>query len=148
MVYGARHYPLVHRFDVLLLGLFVVPGVVVLTTRTWRWRSHKVHVTSKRIVVEGGVVQHFRSAIDLRDVLATRVEQRWGERLLRRGSVVIDTPAGAVRVGELRHPGALCRLIDAQRAAPQHEQWPFDSPSADDAPPAANERSRSRWGQR
>ena len=147
MEYGARHYSSVHRFDSLLLGLVVIPGVVVLVTRTWRWRSHKVHVTSKRIVVEGGVVQHFRSAIDLRDVLATRVEQRWGERLLRRGSVVIDTPAGVVRVGRLRHPGALCRLIDAQRAAHQREQWPFDSVLADDTP-AATKGSLRRWGRR
>ena len=129
--YGARHYSLVHRVDALLVGLVVVPSIVVLASRTWRWRSHKIHVTSKRIVVEGGVVHHFRSAIALRDVLATRVEQSWGERLVRRGSIVIDTPTGAVLVSRLRHPGALCRLIDAQRAVSQREQWPLEGLSGE-----------------
>jgi len=31
------------------------PFGLVALTRTWRWRSHKVHVTNERIVVEGGV---------------------------------------------------------------------------------------------
>jgi len=96
----------------------------VALTRTWRWRSHKVHVTNERIVVEGGVLHHQRSTVDLRDVIALRVDQRVTERLARRGVVVLETNAGSVMIGKLRHPGALVRLIDAERANGQFDPAP------------------------
>jgi hypothetical protein len=96
-------------------------------TRAWRWRSHKVHVTNERIVQEGGVLRHYRSSIELPDVIATRVDQRVSERLTRRGLLVLETAAGPIVVGKVRHPGALCRLIDAERSGHAIRPLPLDT---------------------
>jgi len=72
-------------------------------TRLWRWRSHKIRVTSERVIVEGGVLRHYRSLVELRDVIAIRVEQRFVERVARRGSVILET-SPAARRRRVHHP--------------------------------------------
>jgi len=104
VVVGAKHVHLIHEHEMVLGLIFAGPFGLVALTRTWRWRSHKVHVTNERIVVEGGVLHHQRSTVDLRDVIALRVDQRVTERLARRGVVVLETNAGSVMIGKLRHP--------------------------------------------
>jgi hypothetical protein len=127
IVEGASRYSYVHRFEEVLMVVFVVPLALVTLTRTWKWRSHKIHVTSERIIVEGGVLRHQRSAVEMRDVFATRVDQRVSERLTRRGYVYLETTGAAVPVGLVRHPAALCRLIDAERNAVHSSGDPLDT---------------------
>lgn len=117
---GATRYPFVHATEWWLLLVAAGPFAVVTMTRTWRWRSFKVHVTNERVVLEGGVSRRTRSSIELRDVYASRVDQRVLERIARRGLVVLETGGGPVVLGLLREPGALCRLIDAERSS-QHD---------------------------
>jgi membrane protein YdbS with pleckstrin-like domain len=134
VVEGARHISFLHRHE-LLVGLIVIgPFVLVLLTRVWRWRSHKVHVTNQRIVLEGGVLGHHQSAIELRDVIATRVDQRVTERLTRRGSLLLETAAGPVALDQVRHPSALCRLIDLERAVHPELSLPLDTIFSFDQP--------------
>jgi uncharacterized membrane protein YdbT with pleckstrin-like domain len=127
VIFGAQHVHLIHEHEMLLGLIFAGPFALVALTRTWRWRSHKVHITNERVVVEGGVLRHQRSTIDLRDVVALRVDQRVSERLTRRGIVVLETNGGSIIIGKLRHPGALVRLIDAERANTQVDSVPFDT---------------------
>ena len=134
VVEGTRYISLVHHHE-LVIGIIVIgPFVLVLLTRIWRWRSHKVHVTNERIVVEGGVFGHYRSAIELRDVIATRVDQRVTERLTRRGSLLLETAAGPVVLDKVRHPSALCRLIDVERAGHREQSLPLDTVFTFDEP--------------
>jgi membrane protein YdbS with pleckstrin-like domain len=133
-IFGAKHVHLIHEHEMLLGLILAGPFALVALTRTWRWRSHKVHVTNERIVVEGGVLHHQRSAVDLRDVVALRVDQRVSERLTRRGVVVLETNGGSMMIGKLRHPGALVRLIDAERANADIDPVPFDTVFGYDEP--------------
>jgi uncharacterized membrane protein YdbT with pleckstrin-like domain len=125
--YGAGHVKLLHQHESLLLLILAGPCLLVFLTRTWRWRSYKVRVTNERIIVEGGVARHFRSSIELRDVITSRVDQRVVERLTRRGSVWLETPAGTMDIGRVRHPAALCRLIDLQRSDYRNDVVPLDT---------------------
>jgi len=127
VIFGGRHVHLIHEHETVLELIFAGPFALVALTRTWRWRSHKVHVTNERIVVEGGVLHHQSSSVDLRDVVALRVDQRVSERLTRRGLVVLETNGGSIMIGRLRHPGALVRLIDAERSHNQIDPVPFDT---------------------
>jgi membrane protein YdbS with pleckstrin-like domain len=127
IVEGASRYSYVHRFEDVLMVLFVLPLALVTLTRTWKWRSHKIHVTSERIIVEGGVLRHQRSSVELRDVFATRIDQRVTERLTRRGYVYLETTGAAVPIGLVRHPAALCRLIDAERNTVHSSSDPLDT---------------------
>jgi len=127
VIFGAQHVLFIHQHEMLFSLILAGPFAVVALTRTWRWRSHKVHVTNERIVVEGGVLHHQRSTVDLRDVVALRVDQRVSERLTKRGVVVLETNGGSIVIGKLRHPGALVRLIDAERANNHVEPVPFDT---------------------
>jgi membrane protein YdbS with pleckstrin-like domain len=136
--YGAGHVQFLRSIHLILLLVFVVPCLFVVATRTWRWRSHKVHVTNQRIIVEGGVLHHQRSEVDLRDVLATRISQRFRERLTRRGTIALETRAGTMGLGVVHHPSALCRLIDLEREACRESDlaydtvFDFDTPRAND----------------
>ncbi len=133
IVEAAGRYHVLHRFEPWLVVLTVAPLLLVTVTRAWRWRSHKIRVSSERVILEGGTLQRTRTSIELRDVFATRIEQRIIDRFARRGVVVLDTVAGSMRVGEVRHPGALCRLIDAERYA-QTLDVPFGTVFSYDGP--------------
>lgn len=136
VIYGARHVEFIHQHEWLIGLILAGPFGLVALTRTWRWRSHKLHVTNERIIIEGGVLHRHRSTVDLRDVVALRVDQRVSERLTKRGIVVLETNGGALMIGKLRHPGALVRLIDAERANNQIEPVPFDTVFGyEDTPP-------------
>ena len=132
--YGVKHVHFLHSIHLILLAVVVGPCLVVVGTRTWRWRSHKVHVTNQRIIVEGGVLHHQRSELDLRDVVATHVDKRLRERLLRRGVVVLESGAGTISLGLVHHPSALCRLIDQERLASRDGDVPFDTVFDFDSP--------------
>lgn len=126
IVQAGERFGFIHRIEDWLDVLFVVPLAAVTLTRIWRWRSHKIHVTSDRVIVEGGVLRHQRSSVELRDVLSTRVDQHVYERFMRRGFVYLDTVVGAIPVGLVRHPDALCRVIDAERRG-EYRDVPFDT---------------------
>jgi uncharacterized membrane protein YdbT with pleckstrin-like domain len=134
IVLGAEHIRFVHRVAGWLVVIIIGPFLLVTLTRVWRWRSHKVHVTNQRVLLEGGVLSHQRTMIELRDVVATRVDQRLVERLSRRGVVTLETSGGSIPLGKVRHPGALCRLIDAERLDRQHHPLPFDTVFTFDEP--------------
>ena len=125
--YGSGRVQFIHQHEWLLLLILAGPCLVVVLTRTWRWRSYKVRVTNERIIVEGGVARHFRSSVELRNVMSSCVEQRVTERLLQRGSVLLETAAGTRDIGRVRHPAALCRMIDLQRANFRIDGVPFDT---------------------
>jgi membrane protein YdbS with pleckstrin-like domain len=127
IVEAAARFVYVHRFEELLSVVFVLPLLAVTLTRIWRWRSHKIHVTNERVIVEGGVMRHQRTTVELRDVLSTRVDQRVSERLTRRGFVFLETPGSTMPVGLVRYPSALCRLIDAERIASDDAGFPLDT---------------------
>jgi hypothetical protein len=93
-----------------------------------------VHVTSQRIIAEGGVLRHQRSEVDLRDVFATHLDQRVSERLTRRGVVSLDTRAGNMSLGVVHHPKALLRIIDLERAQLQDDDIAFDTVFDFDSP--------------
>lgn len=134
VIFGAKHVHLIHEHEMVLGLIFAGPFALVALTRTWRWRSHKVHITNERIVIEGGVLRHQRSTVDLRDVVALRVDQRISERLTRRGVVVLETNGGSIMIGKLRHPEALVRLMDAERANSYGDPVPFDTVFGYDEP--------------
>jgi len=136
IVEGAGHFHLVHQIAWWLIGLVVGPVALVAATRIWRWRSHKVHVTNFRVIMEGGVLRHQRTMIELRDVIATRVDQRFLERITRRGYVSLETSGGPMTLGKVRHPAALCRLIDAERTERRHHPVPLDTVFTYDEPAA------------
>ena len=125
--YGSWHFGFIHSIRPWLFLLITGPAVLVVATRIWRWRSHKVRVTNQRIIIEGGVMHHYRSEVDLRDVLAIRVDQRLHERLTRRGVVWLETRMGTVGLGFLHHPSALCRIIDQERSTFSEERLDFDT---------------------
>lgn len=127
VAFGAHHLLFMRQHEWWIGLILAGPFCLVALTRTWRWRSHKVHVTNERIVVEGGVLHHQRAAVELRDIVALRVDQRVAERLSRRGVVALETNGGSIVIGKFRHPEALVRLIDAERANNQIEPVPFDT---------------------
>lgn len=115
VVEGSLRYRFLHEFRWWFALVLAGPLVLLALTRLWRWRSHKVHVTSQRVVIEGGVLRHWMTSIEYRDILSLHQQQGIAQRLLRRGNVVIEANSGPVHVGRVRHPSALCRVIDAQR---------------------------------
>jgi Bacterial PH domain len=100
----------------LTIALLVVgPCAVVLGMRTWGWRSHKIVVTTERVMTTGGVSNRRQQSVDLLDVVGIIVDQRWHERVMRRGRVVLETVVGRVPLERVRRPDSLWRVIDHQR---------------------------------
>jgi membrane protein YdbS with pleckstrin-like domain len=151
VVLAVMHVHFFHTYRVALSVILVGPGLAVFLTRTLRWRSHKIHLTNQRIVVEGGVLQHTSSEVELRDIVTTHVSQRLRDRVTRRGDVVVETAAGTLHVGVVRHPAALGRLIDNERknGAPSdvayNTVFDFDSPQDHDYDVSPRRHRGRRW---
>ncbi len=134
--YGATQWSLLHRYEAMALVVVGVVPAVVVATRTWRWRSYKITVTTQRVIIAGGVLARHSTQINLGDVIATHADQTVAERLRRRGVVSLDTPQGPLSLPAVRHPAALRRLIDRTRrdraAAPERswDEW-FVDPNSD-----------------
>jgi hypothetical protein len=135
-VYGVEHVGLLRTYRWEYTAILVVPAALLAGARIWRWRSHKLRVTSERIIAEGGALRHWREEIELVDVVACSVDQRLLERLTRRGLVVLETSTGPSVLGLVRHPAALCRVIDQQRRLAHEEGMAFDTVFDFDPPPA------------
>ena len=122
-----------HRYEALAIAIVGALPVLVVSTRSWRWRSQKIILTSQRVVVEGGVLGRHSTQVYLADVFATHADQTFTERLRRRGAVLLETRSGTVMLGPVRHPMALRRLVDRTRrdnAASTSRSWEewFDDP--------------------
>lgn len=133
VVWLGMHWHFLHRYEpVALLGVGAFPALV-LATRSWRWRSHKIILTTQRIVTEGGVLGRYSGQVNLGDVITTRADQTFVERLRRRGMVMLETSSGTATLGPVRHPMALRRLVDRSRRdmvkplAKSWDEW-FDDP--------------------
>lgn len=144
VVVGAHRLSIIHQHQTVLAFALVGPFVVVALTRAGRWRSHKVHVTNRRVIQEGGVLRHHSTSIEIRDVVATRVDQRVAERLSRRGLVVLETVAGPFVLATVRHPAALCRVIDAERVDESSDPVPLDTVFSFEEPEPFNFEGRPR----
>ncbi len=135
LIWLATIWSPLHRYEgTALLVAGALPALVV-STRTWRWRSYKITLTTQRIVIEGGVLARHSTQVNLGDVFATHADQTFAERLRRRGIVAVETSAGTLALPAVRHPAALRRLIDRTRrdlassGAPSWREWYDDSGS-------------------
>ena len=149
------HLHVLASHEFLLLLIFAGPCAVVVGTRSWQWRSHKVHVTNQRVIAEGGVTNRFSNAVELRDISGSSIEQSLIERLFRRGEVVLETPSGPFYSGLVNHPAALRRIIEAERATPSYGELAldtvfeadFEAPRAFEYRPRKNTTSDGDWSQ-
>ncbi len=141
----AHYWSWMHRESRWALLVLVVPALLLVATRTWRWRSHKIHVTSERIVTEGGVARRYRQSVELSDVHVVRVEQGVRDRVIRRGAIYLETAAGTISLGRVRHPSALVRLIEGERAATTTNRPPFDTVFEYEDPAARGYDVDPRW---
>ncbi len=103
------------RHHAVLLSLVVIIPAAVLGGRLLRWQSHKIVVTSQRIIERGGVLRRRLVSFELIDIHATHLDQRLLERMARRGFVVLEMGGGTVVLERVRRPDALLRVIDHQR---------------------------------
>lgn len=124
---GSSHVHLLHSISMVLWIVVVVPCLFVVATRTWRWRSHKVYVTNQRVIIKGGALKHHRGEVALGEVISTQVDQRLLERISRRGVVTLETREGTMYLGLVRHPSALCRLIERERMGLQRDDVAYDT---------------------
>ncbi len=121
------HLQALASHELLLLLIFAGPCAGFVGARTWQWRSNKVHVTTQRVIAEGGITSRFSNSVELREISGATVEQSFIERLIRRGEVVLETPSGPFYSGLVNHPAALCRIIDGERATPSYGDLPLDT---------------------
>jgi membrane protein YdbS with pleckstrin-like domain len=142
---GGHYWSWLHHEARWALLVLVAPALLLVATRSLRWRSHKVHVTSERVVAEGGVARRYRQSVEWSDVQAIRIEQGLRDRLTNRGSIFLETAAGTIFMGRVRHPAALVRLIERERAAPTSDRPPFDTVFEYDDPAARGYDVDPRW---
>lgn len=144
VIWLATLWSLLHRYEgIALVTVGALPALVG-ATRTLRWRSHKITLTTQRVAIDGGVLARFSTQVHLGDVFATHADQSFAERLRRRGVVLLETSAGTVTLPAVRHPAALRRLVDRTRrdfassTSSSWDQW-FDDPRSEHRGPNLEE---------
>ncbi len=131
---AAHHWTGV-RHAALWISLALVPPFVVVMGRLGRWRSHKIVVSTQRVIASAGVARRHRASLPLRDILAVHVEQSLFDRVTRRGIVVLETPHESFSLDRVRRPDALARVIDFQRTQIPlaYDNTPSDADELDEA---------------
>lgn len=108
-------FSFVHEREGVVLALVgALPGLL-LVTRVWRSRSHKITLTNQRIFSTRGVLTRNETQMYLEEITATHSRQTLSERLRRRGVVVLESASGEISFEAVRHPAALRRTIDRAR---------------------------------
>ncbi len=116
------------RQHVLPIGLIVLgPTLLLVATRTWRWRSHRVLVTSHRVQILSGTIKRHRDSVYFEYLVGVHTQKRVRDRLARRGGVTLETHQGPVHLGYFRHPDSLVRVIQHQRDAYSRDSIPLDT---------------------
>ena len=144
IMYLSTLWMFLHRHEAIALTIVGLLPALVIVTRSWRWRSYKITLTTQRVLIDGGVLARHSTQINLSDVFATHAEQSLVERLRRRGVVILETPAGTVTLPAVRHPAALRRLVDRSRRdrptkdSPSWDDW-FADPSSGDGNPGVEQ---------
>ena len=138
-----------HRAEDWLVVVLVLAVRAVTLTRTWRWRSHKVHVTNERMIIEGGVLRHYRTSIELRDVLGTRVDQRVSERFTRRGFVTSRRGGLSFPLGHVVIPVRSAASSTPSASAATSSTFPLDTIyTYEDPEPYQFEMQPDQWQRR
>jgi membrane protein YdbS with pleckstrin-like domain len=110
-------------FALVILG----PTALVILTRTWRWRSNRITVTSHRIEITHGTIRRQSDSVYFDHLVGVHTQRRVRDRLARRGRVTIETSEGPRHLGTFRHPDSLVRVIQHQRDAAARDAVPLDT---------------------
>lgn len=103
------------------LALVLLVGLCWLAGRYVRWASTRLVVTTERVVSHQGVLRRRWRQTPMLQLIDVGVEQRLTERLLRKGSLLLDSggPRGAERFTDVPRPwrvqGAISRQMDLAR---------------------------------
>jgi len=127
VIIGGQHVTKVHTYEGACFAVLVGPPLFVALTRTVRWRSHKIHVTSERIVDEAGVLRVRSRELRHDEVLSVEVEQRLKDKVRRRGTVWVRSRNVDLPLGPLRHPESLVRLVDQARRGTRPSVTSYDT---------------------
>ena len=100
------------------LGRKVIAGVVAGIGLLWffvrwaRWRGRTIVLTNERVIVVTGRLRKSLEQVRLVRLVEVHCHQSFVDRLIRRGSVVLEVDDGpSLVVGQLRKPEAFQRLI-------------------------------------
>jgi membrane protein YdbS with pleckstrin-like domain len=95
-----------------LAGVLLVAGLSVALVRWIKWRSRAVVLTSQRFLVINGLLAKTTEQVRLSRVVEVHRRQGLLDRLMRRGSIILEVDDGpSLVVDALRRPEALQRLI-------------------------------------
>ena len=97
-------------------GLLAVAGLLGILVRYLRWISTVYAVTSRRVILQKGILGRTFDEIPILQVRGVDVHQTFGERLLRYGSVRVSSEGGQTLGNEdwrgIPHPFKFQRIIE------------------------------------
>jgi uncharacterized membrane protein YdbT with pleckstrin-like domain len=110
-----------------VIAVISIPFALRALMKFLRWRSHSIVITVSRVIFSGGMVRRRRMEFPIEQIVACHVEQGWWSRIIRRGELIVETAAGERRLGRVRHPAALVRVIEAQRQRGESRRVAYDT---------------------
>jgi Bacterial PH domain len=96
-------------------GIVLALGVALFAIRWLKWRGRSINLTTERIVVKSGAGRTYSEQVRLIRIAEVHLLRSLGDRLVRRGSLVLDLDDGEeVVVERLAKPEAFQRLVIRQ----------------------------------
>ena len=127
LVAGSESFQFVRGHWPILALVILGPTALLILTRTWRWRSHRITVTSHRIEIAHGTIRRQNDFVYFDHLVGVHTQRRVRDRLARRGGVTIETQEGPLHLGTFRHADSLVRVIQHQRDASARDAIPLDT---------------------
>ena len=102
-----------HDLVLLALGVVVLVALARLVTRYLRWTTSEFVVTTDRLILRSGIVSKRGIEIPLERVNTVFFHQRFGERLLRYGDLVVESGGerGRQVISDVPHPERVQSVI-------------------------------------
>jgi Bacterial PH domain len=96
-------------------GLVLAIGIALFLARWLKWRGRSINLTTERIVVKSGAGRTYSEQVRLIRIVEVHLLRTMSDRLVRRGSLVLDLDDGdVVVVDRLAKPEAFQRLVIRQ----------------------------------
>jgi len=96
-------------------GVVLALGIAYFLARWLKWRGRSINLTTERIVVKAGAGRIYSEQVRLIRIAEVHLLRSMGDRLIRRGSLVLDLDDGdVVLVDRLAKPEAFQRLVIRQ----------------------------------
>jgi uncharacterized membrane protein YdbT with pleckstrin-like domain len=121
------------ELSTILAGLFVFLAFLAFLAAELKRKSTRYVITDNKIIREDGILNKNTEMIPYTQLERVDLHQSFGERLLKIGTIVVDTGDDTLKIEKVRHPAKIQAMLSDRLG---RRGWTGPTPPPGQQPPA------------